>query len=156
MNYVALDNFDAAKKAFSPLMFSSNVKEADYARLWDLWLTARTWTKGKTALEKALSQKVSEYRWHTGYGQAIADLYAGKINTETLFNTIENTPDISTEIKLDAQTEAAFFAVGYFQYVKNDIPKAREVFQRSYSKLNDISLERPLINREVEKFSKLN
>lgn len=150
VNLVALGRYDDAHKAFSLLKQNGNGRERDYALLWDLWLTARTWQGGRAALEKALTDKTTNYKWFSTYELAIASIYAGKGSAKDIFPLIDGIAFDQAEEKADVVTQAVFFVGGYYRYVMNQPQKAQELYDNYASRLNINSLERNLIIREQQ------
>ncbi|WP_058911655.1 hypothetical protein [Entomohabitans teleogrylli] len=148
VNLAALGRYGDARQAFSVLQQHGNGRERDYARLWDLWLTARTWQGGAAALQKTLTDKTANYKWFSAYESAIADIYAGKGSAKEMFRLIDGITFGQAEEKADAVTQAVFFVGGYYQYVINQPQKARELYEHYAMRLNNHSLERSLILTE--------
>lgn len=150
VNLAALERYDEARRAFTVLRQNGNGRERDYGLLWDLWLTARTWQGGSTALQKALTDKAANYKWFSAYESAIADIYTGKGNEKTVFQLIDSIAFSHAEEKADAVTQAVFFVGGYYQYVINQPQKAQKLYRDYASHLNKSSLERNLVLKEQE------
>ncbi|WP_347254698.1 hypothetical protein [Leminorella grimontii] len=154
INYAALGQYDDAMKAFRMLSSSANARERDYARLWQLWLTAKQWKGTRAELTHNLKKQAVNYKWQLPYQQEIAQLYIGKGSEDSVFQSIENW-NVEEAVKKDALTEATFFVGGYLQHVKQDIDRTRALFNANQSKLNSVSLERPFIDRECIALNKL-
>lgn len=146
INLVALNQFGAAKKAFGNIATVKKTQEEQYANLWQLWLTARTWTKSPAALQKQLTKDAAKYHFTYPRYQAIAALYAGKGTSDAIFTAVTSVPGASLLATGDAYTEATFFAGGYLQYVKHNNNAALQLYEREQIHLNNTSLEKPLIN----------
>lgn len=147
INLVALSKFDAARNAFDALTASSNPRESDYARLWQLWLTARTYVGKPAALKKELAILASGMNVSSPGQQALIRLYAGKGSTDAVFAAIAAMPGTDELQHRDALTEATFFTGGYLQFVTHDNKAALQLYEREQSQLNSTSLEKPLINK---------
>lgn len=148
VNLAALDRYDEAQRAFTLLRQNGNGRERDYGLLWDLWLTARTWQGGATALQKTLTDKAANYKWFSAYESAIADIYSGKGDEKSVFQLIDSIAFSQAEEKADAVTQAVFFVGGYYQYVINQPQKAQKLYRDYASQLNKSSLERNLVLKE--------
>lgn len=146
INLAVLTQFDAAKTAFRKIAAAKNTQEAQYANLWQLWLTARTWTGSPAALQKQLAKTTAKYHFTYPRYQAIANLYAGKGTSEAIFSAVESMPETSLLAKGDAYTEATFFTGGYLQYVAHNNNAALKLYEREKVHLNNTSLEKPLID----------
>lgn len=147
INLVALGQFDAADEAFGVIATSDNARERDYAHLWQLWLTARTYVGKPTALKKELAILASGMNVSSAGQQALVRLYEGKGSTDAVYAAIAAMPGTDELQRRDALTEATFFIGGYQQYVARDNKAALELYEREQNQLNSTSLERPLINK---------
>ncbi|WP_313080568.1 hypothetical protein [Atlantibacter sp.] len=154
VNLVAMGQNANAQKAFSRIKKSTNVREKQYAQLWELWLTAKQWRGNDKDLNKKLIRLVNSQNWQPSYMQAIARLYAGQETIDSVFNSISS-QGLDEALRKDALTEATFFAGGYLQNVKHDNAAARQLFNGNLNKLNSVSLERPFIDRECAALNKL-
>ncbi len=154
VNLAAMGNYSSAQKAFSRLTKSANVREKEYAQLWQLWLTAKKWRGSNKELNKKLERLVNAQDWQPSYMKNIAKLYAGQETIESVFNSI-STQVLDEALRKDALTEATFFAGGYLQNVKHDNAAAMQLFNGNLNKLNSVSLERPFIDRECAALNKL-
>lgn len=150
VNLVALSQFDAAKKAFTEIAMGKNVQEAQYANLWLLWLTARTWSGSSATLQKYLSTSAMKYPPSSPCHQAITDLYAGNGSVEAVFSAVRTSHGTSPLQQKDALTEATFFTGSYLQYVQHNNKEALQLYKREQTLLNSTSLESPLINQAAE------
>lgn len=148
VNLVALDRFSEARRAFNALAKSANTRDRDYARLWQLWLTARRGTANPQQLEKSLRAMAGGLQATASYQQEIINLYAGKSSVDAVFAAVSAMPDASELQRTDALTEATFFTSGYLRYVKHDSPAAKDLLQKKSHQLSSVSLEIPLITRE--------
>ncbi|MEN0617385.1 hypothetical protein ABK730_24065 [Klebsiella indica] len=148
VNLAALERYDEARSAFTLLRQNGNGRERDYGLLWDLWLTARTWQGGTTALQKTLADKVANYKWFSAYESAIADIYTGKGDEKSVFQLIDSIAFSHAEEKADAVTQAVFFVGGYYQYVIHQPQNAQKLYHDYASHLNKNSLERILVLKE--------
>lgn len=147
VNSVAMGQFDVAKPAFDALATSPNTRERDYAHLWQLWLTARTYTGNPEPLKKELARQASGMNTHSPSQQALVRLYTGTGSTDAVFSAIAAMPGTDELQRRDALTEATFFIGGYLQYVARNNKAALELYEREQSQLNNTSLENPLINK---------
>lgn len=147
VNSVALGQFEAAKPAFDALATSPNTRERDYAHLWQLWLTARTYSGNPAPLKKELARQASGMNTRSPSQQALVRLYAGTGSTDAVFAAIAAMPGTDELQRRDALTEATFFIGGYLQYVARNNKAALELYEREQSQLNNTSLENPLINK---------
>ena len=146
INLAVLNQFDAAKAAFGKIAAAKSTQEAQYANLWQLWLTARTWTGSPASLQKQLAKTAAKYHFTYPRYQAIANLYAGKGSPEAIFSAVKSMPEDSLLAKGDAYTEATFFTGSYLQYVAHNNNAALKLYEREQVHLNNTSLEKPLIN----------
>lgn len=147
INLVALGQFDAAEKAFDALAVNHDARVSDYARLWQLWLTARTHTGTSTSLKKTLARMASPMNVSSSSQQALVRLYAGKGSIDAAFAAIAAMPGTDELQRRDALTEITFFTGGYLQYVARDNKAALQLYEREQNQLNSTSLETPLINK---------
>lgn|GEM_PF-1322782 len=147
INLAVLNRFDESKTAFRHLADGKNTQEAQYASLWQLWLTARTWTGSSAALQKQLTKDTAKYHFTYPRYQAIARLYAGKGSPDAIFSAVKSMPETSPLAKGDAVTEATFFTGGYLQYVAHNNNAAQKLYEREKNALNRTSLEKPLIDK---------
>lgn len=154
INFVAQDNFPEAKRIFSEIKASPNVRDREYAQLWELWLTAKQWSGSNKELNKELTRLVDSQTWHLPHEKALASLYAGRGTVDSVFSAV-SAFDADAVQKQDAMTEATFFAGGYLQNVKHDNAAAKQLFNDNLNKLNSVSLERPLIDRDCAALNKL-
>lgn len=154
INLVALEQYSAAQKAFAEIKHSSIVRDREYSQLWELWLTAKQWKGSNKALNKELKRLVNTYTWQLSFEKSIAGLYAGQETVDSVFSTV-TTFNADATLQQDARAEATFFAGGYLQNVKHDNAAAKQLFNDNLSKLNSVSLERPLIDRECASLNKL-
>lgn len=154
VNLVALEKYSEAKKAFAKIKSSANVRDREYAQLWELWLTAKQWKGSAKALDRELKRLAYSQSWHLPFEKTIAGLYAGRETVDSVFNAVSafNADALQQQ---DARAEATFFAGGYLQNVKHNSASARQLFNDNLSKLNSVSLERPLIDRECAALNKL-
>lgn len=146
VNLAVLNQFDAAKAAFGSIASGKSTQEAQYANLWQLWLTARTWTGSPAALQKQLAKATAKYHFTYPRYQAIANLYAGKGSPEAIFSAVKTMSENGLLAKGDAYTEATFFTGSYLQYVAHNNNAALKLYERELVHLNNTSLEKPLID----------
>lgn len=146
INLAALGRFDTARQAFDALSASHDPRERDYAHLWQLWLTARTYTGKSPALKKELARMATGMNVSSPSQQALVRLYAGKGSVEAAFAAIAAMPGTDELQRRDALTEATFFTGGYLQFVAHDKKNALQLYEREKNHLNSTSLERPLID----------
>ncbi|TNV20479.1 hypothetical protein FH968_10780 [Buttiauxella sp. B2] len=145
VNFVALGRFAEASKAFDALTLSPNVRDRDYARLWQLWLNARTGQKAHGNKKDT----VGAISLAQPNEQAIANLYTGKGSVEAVFSAVK-AMSFTTELeRSDALTEATFFTGTWLLYVKHDNAAAKNLFDQNRSQLNNVSLETPFITKEM-------
>lgn len=149
INLVALARFDEAKSAFSSIALGSNNSESNYAQLWQLWLAARTSTDTAALLKQQLGVMAAGFKMALPYQRAIADLYAGKGDVESVFKAIDAMPNLSGIQKQNVITEATFFTGSYLRYVAEDNQAALQVFKHHQDQFCILSLERPLINGAI-------
>ncbi|MDA3131171.1 hypothetical protein [Atlantibacter subterraneus] len=154
VNLAAMGKYTSSLKAFGRIKKSTNVREKQYAQLWELWLTAKQWRGSNKELNKKLERLVSSQDWQPSYMQSIAKLYVGQETIENVFNSV-STQGSDETLRKDALTEATFFAGGYLQNVKHDNAAALRLFNDNLNKLNSVSLERPFIDRECASLNKL-
>lgn len=154
VNLVAMGKYTSAQQAFGQIQKSTNVREKEYAKLWELWLTAKLWRGSNKGLINKLNKLVAAHDWQPSYMQDIAKVYAGQENVEDLFNSL-STQGLDEASHKDAFTEATFFAGGYLQNVKHNNAAAMQLFNDNLNKLNSVSLERPFIDRECASLNKL-
>lgn len=146
INLVALGQFSAARQAFNAVAASHNVYERDYAQLWQLWLTARTYSGKTQALKKELARMASGMNVRSPSQQALVRLYAGQDSAEAVFAAIAALPGSDELQRRDALTEATFFTGGYLLFVAHNHSAALQLYRREQNQLNSTSLERPLID----------
>jgi hypothetical protein len=146
INLVTLGKFDAARQAFNTVAASSNVYERNYAQLWQLWLTARTYNGPPQALKKELARMASGMNLRSPSQQALVRLYAGQESVDAVFAAIAALPGNDDLQRRDALTEATFFTGGYLQFVAHNNKAALQLYKREQNQLNSTSLESPLIN----------
>lgn len=154
INMVALGQYSQSQKAFIKIKNNSNVRDKEYAQLWELWLTAKQWKGSNNALKKELIRLVDTYHWHLPFEKSIAGLYAGRETVESVFKAVSAFNADATQ-QQDARAEATFFAGGYLQNVKHDDASAKQLFNDNLNKLNSVSIEKPLIERECDSLNKL-
>ena len=147
VNLAALGQFDAANDAFDAISLGSDAREKDYARLWQLWLTARTYVGKPAGLKKELAILASGMNVRSPNQQAIIRLYSGQGSTEAVFAAIAALPGTDELRRRDALTEATFFTGSYLQFVTRNKKAALELYERELKQLNSTSLERPLITK---------
>ncbi|CAI1211180.1 hypothetical protein [Serratia fonticola] len=146
INLVSLGQFGAARQAFDAVTASRDARERDYAHLWQLWLTARTYSGKPQALKKELARLATGMNVRSPSQQALIRLYAGKGSADAVFAAIAAMPNIDELQRRDALTEATFFTGGYLQFVAHNNKAALQLYKREQNQLNSTSLERPLIN----------
>lgn len=149
INHVRLGQYNIAKNAIVDLMKSDDLKVADYAALWDLWLTARLWKGPASQLPKALQKKVTNRNWHSDSEMLLASLYSAKIKPEQIYNNIIKQKFNNSSEKSDAITQALFFTGGYLTYVQRKPTEAIKLYAKHASELNENSLEKPFIIDEM-------
>lgn len=154
INAIAQTQYSDAQKSFAEIKKGSSQRDKEYAQLWNLWLTAKQWKGSNEELNKELKRQVESQTWHLPFEKSIAGLYAGRETVESVFDAVSAlTADAA--LHQDALTEATFFAGGYLQNVKHDNAAAKQLFNDNLNKLNSVSLERPLIDRECAALNKL-
>lgn len=151
VNLVLLERYADAHKAFSTLANSANPREAAYAQVWQLWLSARTWQGKPNDLRKHLKAQAHGLKGRDPMRQALIDLYAGKGSAEKVFTAIESM-SVANAARRDLRAESAFFAGGYTQYVADDQAAALRLYQREYVN-SSASLERPLLERAIRELT---
>lgn len=149
INFAALGQFDAASKAFEQLAASHDTRSSDYAKLWQLWLIARTHTGKPASLKKELARLASGMNLSSPGQQALVRLYAGSGSIDAAFAAVAAIPGINELQRRDALTETIFFTGGYLQYVARNNKAALQFYEREQNKLNNTSLESPLINAAI-------
>jgi hypothetical protein len=148
VNLVLLERYADARKAFDGIASSATPRDAAYAQVWQLWLSARTWQGKPNELRKHLKQQARGVQGKDAVHQALIDLYAGKGSTEKVFAAIESMP-VTDVARRDLRAESAFFAGGFAQYVAADKAAALQLYQREYPN-SSVSIERPLIERAIK------
>lgn len=156
INYVELNQLDKAKKAFNKISLSANQRDADYARLWQLWFIAHDERNNGKAQSRKLIEKVSGYQWQLPYEQKIADVYAGKGRIEDIYQVINVMDAAASSSKLDAITEATYFSGAYLRYIKRDGSSMLKLFDKYKDGMNKTSFERSLIEREYAEMKRTN
>lgn len=146
INLVALGQFSAARQAFDAVTASGNAHEQDYAHLWQLWLTARTYNGQPQELKKELARMASAMNVSSPNLRELVRLYAGQSSVEATFAVVATLPASDELQRRDALTEVIFFSGSYLQFVAHNEPAAQELYKRTKNQLNSTSLERPLIN----------
>ncbi|TDX17045.1 hypothetical protein EDF88_3082 [Buttiauxella sp. BIGb0552] len=149
INMVALQRFASARVAFAELAASPDPREASYAQLWQLWLTARMEIGGPAVMQQQLRQAAANIRLATPYQQAIVDLYGGTGSTQAVFNAINAMRFNSPLDRQNVVTEATFFTLGWLLHVQHDRPAAQKLYHQQENQLCSVSLEKPLITREM-------
>ncbi len=152
VNLVLLERYADARKAFGVIASSAIPRDAAYAQVWQLWLTARTWQGEPEELRKQLKVQTRSLKGKDPVHQALIDLYAGQGRAEAVFTAI-NAMSIADADRRDLRAESAFFAGGFAQYVVNDQAAALRLYQREYANANE-SLERPLLERAIAELSR--
>ncbi|MNZ80357.1 hypothetical protein D3C78_989870 [compost metagenome] len=148
VNLVALERYAEAKAAFASLANSANERDASYAQLWLLWLSARTQAGKPADIQKHLAAQAVGFAPRGSAQQALIALYRGKGSVEAVFDAV-NSMAFSDELqRRDARTEAAFFAGGYLQYARQDKPAALRLYQRELPNAS-ASIERPLLTQAI-------
>ncbi|MBO3278129.1 hypothetical protein [Pseudomonas schmalbachii] len=148
VNLAVLGRFADARKAFDAIASSGgNPRDVGYAQLWQLWLTARDGGE-PAALERTLANASAKVEAANPQQQALADLYAGKGSVEAVYAAIDAMSVTDELFRRDARAEAAFFAGGYLQYVRQDKPSALRLYQRELPQ-SSVSVERPLLEQVI-------
>ena len=148
-NFAVLGRLDEARKAFTALSGSADDTEAGYAQLWILWLDARTWHGGASALREKLAQNTVGLRAGNAWQQALLNLYAGQGSADAVFAAIKASTSENSPQRRDARAEAAFFAGGYLQYAWGDTEAAKRLYRRELPQ-SGASAERVLIQQFVD------
>lgn len=152
VNLVLLERYADARKAFDTIASSATRRDAAYAQVWQLWLSARTWEGKPNELRKYLKVQASGIQGRDAVHQALIDLYAGKGSAKKVFAAIE-VMSITDAARRDLRAESAFFAGGFAQYVAGDKAKALQLYQREYPN-SSVSIERPLLERSIAELSR--
>lgn len=149
INHVRLGQYEIAKNAIADLMKSDDLKVADYAALWDLWLTAKLWNGSALQLKKMLQKKVASRDWHSASEELLASLYSGKSKPKNIYSEIKQQKYNNHSEESDAITQALFFTGGYLTYVQRKPTEAIKLYAKHASELNENSLEKPFIIDEM-------
>ncbi|MCD9085691.1 hypothetical protein [Stenotrophomonas sp. SY1] len=147
VNLVALGRFSEAKVAFSRIANSEDVRDSSYAQLWQLWLAARTHSGKSEELHKMLLEHAAMIGKQGTYHQALVELYGGQGTIDAVFAAIDRVA-VQEPQRRDARAEAAFFAGGYLQYVRQDESAALSLYQRELPHASE-SIERPLLRSAI-------
>jgi len=149
VNLAVLGRFEDAKSAFDKLASNPDSRVSSYAKLWQLWLFARTHAGKPSALQKQLIAPAKAIKAKDAPAKALAALFAGKGSASEVFAAIEAESFPSEALRQDARAEAAFFVGGYLQYVRQDKTAALKIYRHELPSSN-ASIERPLIKQAIE------
>ncbi|WP_448680373.1 hypothetical protein [Pseudomonas nicosulfuronedens] len=147
VNLVALGRDDQARKAFGVIASSTNARDATYAQLSLLGLTARTWQGQPAELRKQLATQAAGLRGNDLVHQRLFDLYAGKVSVEQVMD-IAQAMGGTEAILSDRLAEAGYFTGLWQQYVQKDRAAAAKLYQQALIHAS-ISIERPLIQQAL-------
>lgn len=148
VNLVLLKRYADARKAFDAIANSANPREAAYAQVWQLWLSARTWEGKASDLRKQLKTQARGLQGKDAVHQALIDLYAGKGNVDAVFAAVEATPVANQAIHDDLFAEAGFFTGSWKQYVEGSASAAQELYEQALPR-SSASLEHPLLKQSI-------
>lgn len=149
VNLVLLGRLDDAQRAFAALARSSDAQLASYAGLWQLWLSARSADGRAHELQQQLLQRASHMTPTNAVQHELLELYAGRGIPERVMSAID-AMGVSRPIeRSDLHTEAAFFAGGYLQYVRHDLPTALRLYQDALPHSSPASVELPVLRQAI-------
>lgn len=150
VNLVLLGRYDEAGEAFAELATGGNARDAEYARLWQLWLVARTSKSSEERNNKLEQLGAGSFSFTQPRYRAIRDLYLAAGAPDQVFDMIGSAPAAEqSELQWgDARAEAAFFVGGYLQYVRQDSAAALKIYRRELH-YAEYSLERPLLEKAI-------
>ncbi|MDR0807320.1 MAG: hypothetical protein LBN41_11395 [Enterobacteriaceae bacterium] len=143
INLYALGRFAESMSAFKAIQGSANRRDAEYASLWVLLLTARN---GGADLERKLAYMAEAMHFSDAANKHIADMFAKKISAVQLLKNIVLQNDVSFDPKKqDVVTQTVFFASSYLTWVLNDKALAKQMVDKTRHFFLFESLERPLM-----------
>lgn len=149
-NLALLGRFAEARQAFDALAKNSrDARLETYAELWQLWLSARTYTGATADLQRQLAHAAARVQPADLQQRALLNLYSGKGNTDEVFAAIDGMAAGEALQHSDLRTEAAFFVGGYLQYARGDQAAALRLYQRELPQSSTASIERPLIRQAM-------
>jgi hypothetical protein len=145
VNLVALGRLDEARKAFGDIASGGDPRDATYAQLSLLGLTARTWTGKPALLRQQLATQAAGLQGNDLLHQRLFDLYAGKASVEQVMD-IALAMGGNEAMLADRQAEAGYFAGLWQQYGQQDSLAAAKLYQFASTHAS-ASIERPLLEQ---------
>lgn len=147
VNFINLGKYPEAREKFRAITVTGTPRDATYAHLWLLWLTARTWEGKPADLQAELVRQASGIHANDAVHQHLIDLYAGKGDVETVMTAVASTGGDEAS-RNDLFTEAAFFVGGWQQYIGHTPNAAQQLYQRALP-LSAASIERPQLEQAI-------
>lgn len=147
VNLVVLGRYDEARKAFGVIASTGNARDAAYAQLSLLALTARTWTGDPADLRRQLSTQATGMRGNDLLHQRLFDLYAGKASIEQAMDVAQAMGGNEAALN-DRLAETGYFTGLWQQYVQRDSAAAQKLYQRALAHAAS-SIERSLIQQAL-------
>lgn len=147
VNLVALGRYDEARKAFGKIASGGNARDAAYAQLSLLALTARTWSGTPADLRRQLATQAAGLRGNDLLHQRLFDLYAGKASVEQAMDVAQAMGGNEAVLN-DRLTETGYFTGLWQQYVQKDSAAAVKLYQQAQAHAA-ASIERPLIEQAL-------
>lgn len=147
VNLVALGHYNDARKAFGAIASTGSARDAAYAQLSLLALTARTWTGDSADLRKQLATQAEGLRGNDLLHQRLFDLYAGKASIEQAMDVAQAMGGSESALN-DRLAETGYFAGLWQQYVQRDSAAAQRLYQQALARAA-ASIERPLLEQAL-------
>jgi len=145
INLVVLGRYDEARKAFGAIASGGNARDAAYAQLSLLGLTARTWAGKPANLRQQLATQAAGLRGNDLLHQRLFDLYAGKASVEQVLDVAQAMGGNEAALS-DRLAETGYFAGLWQQYVQKAPAAAVKLYQQALTHAS-ASIERPLIEQ---------
>ncbi|MCJ1888071.1 hypothetical protein LNN38_24680 [Pseudomonas sp. LA21] len=147
VNLVVLGRYDEARKAFGLIASNGNARDAAYAQLSLLGLTARNWQGKPADLRKQLATQAAGLRGNDLLHQRLFDLYAGKASVEQAQDVAQAMGGNDAALS-DRLAETGYFTGLWQQYVQKDPAAAAKLYQQALPHAS-ASIERPLIEQAL-------
>jgi len=150
INCVFLGQYGKAMSLFT-LIYARGGADArtDRAALWRLWLTARMRAEDGMRSTVALETLANSLNVGTPFHEAMLKLYQGALQWTELPAAISSA-QADAPTKERYTTEAAFFAAGYYRYVKRDAETARKLLEAQDALPYNGVVERLFIREEIK------
>lgn len=147
VNLVVLGRYDEARKAFGAIASSGNARDAAYAQLSLLGLTARTWQGKPAGLRKQLAAQAAGLRGNDLLHQRLFDLYAGKASAEQVLDIAQAMGGDPAAVE-DRLAEAGYYVGIWQQYVAKNPTAAVGLYRQALAHAS-ASIEHPLIEQAL-------